>query len=156
MNDYKAYLQTLPQKRMGAGALFFDEHGRVLLVHPTYKTSWEIPGGVVEQGESPRQCCQREVAEELQLSGVVGRLLVVDYSSETVEKTESLMFVFAGGVLDQTTIDQIKLPQDELKRFAFFARDQLPAEITAGLRQRILHAWDRVGQDLDVYIEDRI
>jgi ADP-ribose pyrophosphatase YjhB (NUDIX family) len=38
---------------MAAGALLFDEDGRILLVEPTYKPYWEIPGGVVEADESP-------------------------------------------------------------------------------------------------------
>ena len=50
-NDFTA---TLPRKRMGAGVLLSDELGRVLLVEPTYKPSWEVPGGVVEADESPR------------------------------------------------------------------------------------------------------
>ena len=156
MKDYKAYLRTLPQKRMGAGALFFDEHGRVLLVNPTYKAGWEIPGGVVEEFESPRRCCQREVADELGVLREVGPLLLVDYNSETATSTESVMFIFEGGVLDQAAIDGIKLPADELSRFAFFTRDLLPAEISEGLRSRILRAWDRVGQPLDLYSEDGI
>lgn len=49
-----AYDRGLPRKRMGAGVLFFDGSGRVLLVDPVYKPQWEIPGGVVEGGESPR------------------------------------------------------------------------------------------------------
>jgi 8-oxo-dGTP diphosphatase len=38
---------------VAAGVLFFDEHDRVLLVDPSYKPGWEIPGGYVEAGESP-------------------------------------------------------------------------------------------------------
>jgi hypothetical protein len=30
---------------MSAGVLFFDEAGRLLIVEPTYKPNWEIPGG---------------------------------------------------------------------------------------------------------------
>ena len=41
------FTATLPRKRMGAGVLFTDEAGRVLLVEPTYKDYWEIPGGAV-------------------------------------------------------------------------------------------------------------
>jgi len=33
---------------MGSGTLFFDSAGRILIVKPSYKDVWEIPGGVVE------------------------------------------------------------------------------------------------------------
>jgi 8-oxo-dGTP diphosphatase len=42
--------------RVAAGVLFRDAVGRVLLVKPTYKDGWEIPGGYVEVGESPPSC----------------------------------------------------------------------------------------------------
>jgi hypothetical protein len=59
---------TLPRKRMGARALFFDAADRVLLAEPTYKPYWEIPGGAVEAGESPRDAVAREPKEEVGLS----------------------------------------------------------------------------------------
>ena len=43
----------LPLKRVGAGLLIRNRHGRVLVVDPTYKDAWEIPGGMVEVDESP-------------------------------------------------------------------------------------------------------
>ncbi|WSZ94010.1 NUDIX hydrolase [Micromonospora sp. NBC_00858] len=48
--------------RIAAGALFLDEEGRVLLVRPSYKKHWEIPGGFVEPGESPPAASKREIA----------------------------------------------------------------------------------------------
>ena len=56
---------TFATPRVAAGALFLDAEGRVLLVHPTYKDTWDIPGGYVERGESPAAACRREVLEEL-------------------------------------------------------------------------------------------
>ncbi|MFF0176044.1 NUDIX hydrolase [Micromonospora profundi] len=41
------FTATLPRKRMGAEVLLSDDRGRVLLVEPTYKDYWEIPGGAV-------------------------------------------------------------------------------------------------------------
>lgn len=61
------YVASLARKRMAAGALFRDVAGRVLLVEPTYKENWEVPGGAVEQDESPTAACRREVLEELGL-----------------------------------------------------------------------------------------
>jgi 8-oxo-dGTP diphosphatase len=51
--------------RVAAGALFCDDAGRVLLVKPTYKEGWDLPGGYVEPGETPTEACVREIKEEL-------------------------------------------------------------------------------------------
>ena len=52
---------------VAAGVLFFDDAGRILLVQPTYKDHWDIPGGYVETGETPAQAAAREVREELDI-----------------------------------------------------------------------------------------
>jgi 8-oxo-dGTP pyrophosphatase MutT (NUDIX family) len=56
-------------RRWRASALFRDEAGRVLLVEPTYKPVWDLPGGAVEAEESPHAACRREVREELAWTG---------------------------------------------------------------------------------------
>jgi ADP-ribose pyrophosphatase YjhB (NUDIX family) len=66
--------------KVAAGVLFIDEQERVMLVRPTYKDYWDIPGGYVEAGESPLQACIREVAEELGLQVKITRLLTVDWA----------------------------------------------------------------------------
>lgn len=47
------YLAGLPKKRTAAGTLFSDELGRTLLVEPTYRPYWLLPGAVVGADESP-------------------------------------------------------------------------------------------------------
>jgi hypothetical protein len=50
---------------VSAGALVFDRAG-LLVLKPTYKSGWTIPGGVLEtDGETPGDAGRREVAEEL-------------------------------------------------------------------------------------------
>src|SRR5262249_19573019 len=90
----------LPPKRMAAGVLVRGGGNRVLLVEPTYKPNWEIPGGVVEADESPWAAAGRELAEELGWARPVGRLLVVDYVYPDDRFPEGVMFVFDGGVID--------------------------------------------------------
>lgn len=151
----KAYTESLPKKRMGAGCLLFNEQGKILLVKPTYKPGWEIPGGVVEENELPKQCCQRELREELGLERKVGALLIVDYNHETEEKTKSLMFIFDGGILYGQEIALIKLPQDELSEFGFFTRQHLPEEMTPSLQKRILAIFEQAATGTGIYTENQ-
>jgi len=97
MNDY---YQKLPKKRMGVGALIFNEKDELLIVKPSYKDRWSIPGGVVEENESPRNACIREVMEEVSIELKHVRFLCIDYTRANSDKDESLQFIFYGGKLD--------------------------------------------------------
>src|SRR5215207_7068234 len=98
------YVAGLDRKRMAAGVLFRDRAGRVLLVEPSYKPNWEIPGGAVAADEPPWAAARREVLEELGRDLPVGRLLVVDYVRPQDSRPEGVVFVFDGGMLDETDI----------------------------------------------------
>lgn len=65
----------LPTSQVAAGMVFTDTNDRVLLVKPTYNEVWHLPGGVVENGESPADAAVREVREELGLEVVAGCML---------------------------------------------------------------------------------
>ena len=78
--SFRALLNSfLPRKRAIAQMLVRDPEGRVLLCQLTYKRDWDLPGGVVEVGESPRLAVQREVEEELGLEIEPGGLLLTDW-----------------------------------------------------------------------------
>ena len=88
----------MARPRVAAGVLVHDDQGRILMVKPTYKDGWDIPGGYVEPDESPAQAAERELAEELNLRRTPGRLLVVDWAPHPAEG-DKLLFVFDGGTL---------------------------------------------------------
>jgi 8-oxo-dGTP pyrophosphatase MutT (NUDIX family) len=48
--------------------------GRVLLLH-NERGEWELPGGRLETGETPRQCVAREIAEETGWAVTAGPIL---------------------------------------------------------------------------------
>ena len=64
----------LPTIPASAGALIRARKGRLLILKPTYKGGWTVPGGVVEIGESPWEACRRETREECGLDVTSGRL----------------------------------------------------------------------------------
>lgn len=111
------FIAALPRKVVAAGALLTDADGRVLLVKPTYKEGWEVPGGCVEHGESARAACRRELDEELGLTLAAGRLLVVEHQTLPEDKGDSIMFVYDGGSLG--SIADLTLPVGELAAAEF-------------------------------------
>ncbi|MGC9665977.1 NUDIX domain-containing protein [Planosporangium sp. 12N6] len=120
---------------VSSGAVFFDAEGRVLLVNPTYKDHWNLPGGGVDAGETPRAACAREVREELGLSPVIGPLRVVAWTSATGDG--KLFFVFDGGVLDRARQAAITLDRRELHGFAFVTEAE-SRTMLAGWQSRLL------------------
>jgi 8-oxo-dGTP pyrophosphatase MutT (NUDIX family) len=134
-SDLAAWQATLPRKRMGAGVLVCDAEARVLLVEPTYKPDWEIPGGTIEVDESPRAGCVREVREELGLDLAVGRLLVFEWQPSAQDRTESLLFVYDGGVLPPDA--EITMPADELASYRFVEPDDMDALVSPRLARRL-------------------
>lgn len=107
----------LPKNIAGAGVVFHDEDGRILLVQPGYRTdTWEIPGGAMDPGEHPWETARREVSEELGLDRVPGRLLVVDWVPALPDGRPPLAnFLFDGGIVTQDWLAaNIVLQQSEL------------------------------------------
>ena len=155
MMDRKTFQETLPKKRISGGCLFFDEEGQLLVVNPTYKDTWEIPGGVVEKNESPREAVIREVAEELGLICQPERLLCVDYSGETERRTESLQFLFLGPLLTADMIAVIRLPREELSEFRFLPPKKGIKLLNKKLRRRVRNCLQVLDSEETLYLEEQ-
>ena len=67
VSDDAHFTTKMPTKRLAADCLLTDAAGRLLVLDPPYKLTWDIPGGIVEVDESPRRAAQREVHEEIGL-----------------------------------------------------------------------------------------
>jgi 8-oxo-dGTP diphosphatase len=148
------YTARLPRKRMGSGILLRDPAGRVLLVEPTYKDHWELPGGAVEGDESPHAAAAREVREELDLVVPPGRLLVVDWVPPRPGRTEGVMFLFDGGVLGAAETARIRLPAEELRGWAWCTMAEATQRLSPLLARRAAAALAAVADGATAYLED--
>ena len=137
---------------VAAGVLFFDDAGRILLVQPTYKDHWDIPGGYVEPGESPLQACRREVREELGIEPPIGSPLVIDWAPAEGEG-DKLLFVFDGGLLSRGDLDRISLSADELSDWRFVAAAELDSHFNGRLSRRIRTALTAHARGVPAYAE---
>lgn len=126
--------KAMPRKRIGAGIVAVDEHMRVLLVEPTYKTHWEVPGGLVELGEPPRMAAARECREELGFHVSIGRLLVMDWVPPRRLPDDGIMLLFAAGPLDSS---RIVLPPEELKSWEWCDRRRMQERLTDFMFRRV-------------------
>lgn len=135
--------------RIAAGVLFRDDRRRVLLVKPTYKDGWEIPGGYVEQGESPLAAAIREVHEELGSALEVGELLVLDWAPHPSEG-DKLLVIFNGRTLTDNDLQALDLQTTEISEARFFDIEELANLMPARLARRVAYAAQR---DTAAYLE---
>ncbi len=134
-----AYLTGSPKKRVAAGGLFCNDQNQTLLVKPTYKDYWQLPGGVVEADEAPWAAATRAVRQELGLPGLtLGRLLVVDWvAPRDGIAIEGLLFVYdAPAPLSAELTAAITLPAKELEAWAWCDEQQLHERLPAHMLRR--------------------
>lgn len=140
------------RKRSASAMLITDPGDRVLVVNPTYKPGWELPGGVAEAGESPAAAAGREIHEELGLVRRPGRLLALDHVPATETRTEGLITVFDGGVL--ADLGAVVLPADELSAAEFVAAGDLEHYLPALQTRRARAALDARRRSAVAELED--
>lgn len=95
----------LPRKRTIAQGVLRDPRGRVLVCELSYKKEWDLPGGVVDPGESPATCVEREIQEELGIEVRAGRLLAVNWLPPWRGWDDALLYLFDLGVHETGALD---------------------------------------------------
>jgi 8-oxo-dGTP diphosphatase len=150
-----AWYAGLPSMFGSGAALFTDPAGRVLLVKPNYREHWTLPGGMLEDGESPEAGCRREVAEEIGLDITPGPLLAIDWSPPAGMRPRPIVhFVFDGGVLDEHA--PIRLQAEELDAYRFAGPGELARHLPAFMTARVSAALAGRAAGAPVYVPQRV
>lgn len=153
---WNAYLAegnaTQPRKRVAADVLLRDATGRVLLVNPTYKPGWDLPGGMAEANEPPEETAVRELSEELGLNVTVRGLLVVDWVAPHGPWDDQIAFIFDGVTLDVP--GELRPQDEELSEAAYVTLDKAQELVGQRMRVRLDAAVRALDEGRPVYLHD--
>ncbi len=147
---------TQPRKRVCADVILRDQAGRILLVDPSYKPGWDLPGGMVEADEAPDAAVRRELLEELGLAVNLDRLLCVDWVPAHGPWDDMLAFVFDGGTLDTTTAASLHPCDAEIDTIAFVEPNRVPEHLGGHTRRRVETAITLLGSGRTAYLVDGV
>jgi len=142
----------VPRIPASAGALITDRTGRLLVLKPTYKSGWTIPGGQMESnGETPWEACRREVREECALVVETGRLVCVDFLRPRPGRPGGMRFLFHCGTFDDQALAGIAIQHEEISEYRLADIDTALELLSGPLRRRVRAGIAATGA---VYLED--
>jgi 8-oxo-dGTP diphosphatase len=145
----EVYLPAIPTS---AGALIFDRADRLLILKPTYKSGWTIPGGVMEaDGETPWEACRREVREECGIEVRRGRLACMDFRHPKPGRAGGIRFLFDCGQVDDEALAGIVVQPEEVSEYRLAAVSDALELLRGPIRRRVRAA---TGRKRLVYLED--
>lgn len=121
----------LPKKRVIAQGVLRDAGNRVLLCELTYKKEWDLPGGVIETGESPAIGLVREIEEELGIEVKIDSLLTVNWLPPWKGWDDAVVFVFDLGVAEANLVEQLVLQETEIKSAHWCDQETIKSKATA-------------------------
>jgi 8-oxo-dGTP diphosphatase len=128
----------VPSIPISTGALIFDHSGRLLILKPTYKSGWTIPGGIMEaDGESPWQACRREVREECALDVASARLACVDFRPMREDNAGGVRFLFDCGAVPDAMLENICLQADEIAEHRLAPMPEALTLLRKPIRRRV-------------------
>ena len=144
--------EPLPAIPVSAGALIFDGAGRLLILKPTYKTGWTIPGGVMEaDGETPWEACRREVREECGIDLTRGRLAAMDFRRPRPGRPGGIRILFDCGRVSDGALAGNEVQPEEISEYRLAAVPDALGLLRGPIRRRVRAA---AGRKRLVYLED--
>lgn len=143
----------IPRIPASAGALVWDRKGRLLILKPTYKGGWTIPGGIIEaDGETPWEACRRETREECGLEVRHGRLVCVDFLRPRPGRPGGMRFLFSCGTFRDSALSDIVLQKEEISAYRLARVDRALRRLSGPVRRRVTAAVNKPGKLR--YLED--
>ena len=91
-----------PIIRYGARGIVEREDGMIAIFHKIKKNEYKLPGGGIDEGESPEKAFQREVLEETGCKIKEIKLLGITKELKSLDNFQQVSYVFCSKVKDIT------------------------------------------------------
>jgi ADP-ribose pyrophosphatase YjhB (NUDIX family) len=140
------------RKRVVADVLLRDGSGHILLVNPTYKPGWDLPGGMAEANEPPEEAVKRELQEELGCEITLHGLLVVDWVAPHGPWDDQVAFIFDGGSISPDAA--LHPHDDELSEARFVTLYKARELVQDPMRRRLDAAMHALREGRPSYLRD--
>lgn len=133
--------------KLSCGLLVINERGELLIGHSTGSFHWDLPKGLLDDGESPIDCALREAAEEFGLSFAPEQLH--DLGRQSYYPGKDLHLFAVRTTLAQTDIEQCRcrsyfehpktgLTMPEIDGFAWSDDAELATRLAKSMKHLLL------------------
>lgn len=109
------------KRASSANVIIEDKRGRLLVLKAHYKPYWSLPGGFIDEGDTPREAAIREVQEEIGIELDAQNLEFAAFVDRISEVADTYLFVFR--VIDPVGSDiKLTLQPDEIAEYDWVTR----------------------------------
>ena len=142
----------------GVSGVVVDDAGRVLLGQRADSGQWAVISGILEPGEDPAVGLAREVLEETGVEVVVDALVAVTVTEPMEypngDRSQYLDLCFLCRPASPASAAGARVADDESTAVAWFAPDDVPADLTHSSSERIGHAlgWLAAGTGASYFV----
>lgn len=119
----------LPMKHVITQGLVRSASRKVLLCELTYKREWDLPGGIVDPGESPAAALEREILEELGVVLANRGLRLVNWLPPWRGWDDACLFVFDLGIHAESLAEAMQLERREIRAVHWCTVEEAAAQV---------------------------
>ena len=93
-----------PRIRYGARGIILNDNGELAIFNKTNKNEYKLPGGGIDEGESPEDAFKREILEETGCEIEILKELGTIEENKSLDNFKQISYLFVGHVIKNNEI----------------------------------------------------